>query len=143
MATGRRKAWLASSILLAVTAAPLAPLARAQHGHDSHGNGGHSSSSRNNGGHSNYYSGERQNMRGGDYNGRYGRDDHRDNRGGGGIGPGYGALIGAGGGAALGALFGGGLKGTLIGGAAGAGVGALGGALAQGGDDHHHDGRRH
>lgn len=137
MASGRSKAWFASGILLAVTAAPLAPLACAQHGHDNHGN--------DNRGHNNYYSGERQNMRGGNYDQRYqqnnGRYDHRDDRGG--IGPGYGALIGGGGGAVLGALFGGGLKGTLIGGAAGAGVGALGGALAQGGNHHHDDYRRH
>lgn len=132
----KTRAWLGSTAmtgaLLAASAVPFAVPAQAQRGHGSSN--------------SNYYSGMHGSVQRGGYNQRYGnggnyhgRDDHR---GGGGIGPGYGALIGGGGGAVLGAVFGGGLKGTLIGGAAGAGLGALGGQLAQGNDHNHHDNHR-
>ncbi len=88
-------------------------------------------------GNSNYYNGQRDGGRGGNYDrerqNQYDsrNDDRYRNQHQGGIGPGKGALIGAGGGAVLGALFGGGAKGALIGGGVGAGAGALVGKVHQ------------
>lgn len=81
-------------------------------------------------GNDNYYNGQRDGGRGGNYD--RGHNDHYDDRQRqGGIGPGKGAAIGAAGGAAIGLLFGGGLKGAVIGSAAGAGVGAVAGQAHQ------------